>query len=284
MKTKDINVRDPFILPFENVYYMYAREKNEGMAFCVYKSSDLENWSEPEYVFENSEDFWGEKDFWAPEVHEYRGKFYMFASFKSENHVRATHILVSDKPDGKFVPLTKEPITPSDWECLDGTLYIDKKGKPHIVFCHEWSQIGDGTVCETELSEDLKTVVGEPRLLWKASDCPKVKDISRGSDTGKVTDGPFMHRMKNGDLICTWSSFTENSYSVISARSDNGDIDGNWTIDEALVSAEDGGHGMIFKTFEGKDMFVLHRPNYSLEERAVFFEVVEENGGIKLKK
>lgn len=46
----------------------------------------------------------------------------MFASFKNEDRHRGTQILVSDTPDGKFKPLTDYPVTPEDWECLDGTV------------------------------------------------------------------------------------------------------------------------------------------------------------------
>ncbi len=280
MKLKEIHIRDPFILPYDNTYYLYGSKVGTQKSFCVYKSKDLTEWSEPKTVFEKNPDFWGKYDFWAPEVHEYKGQFYMFASFKSDNRRRATQILVSDKPDGKFSPLSGNAATPPEWECLDGTLYFDKKGKPHIVFCHEWTQIGDGSICEAELSEDLKTVIGKPRLLWHASDCPDSKNI--GDGISKVTDGPFLYRMTNGTLLCIWSTFTENGYSELISRSDNGDIDGNWSVDKTPLSASHGGHGMIFNTFDGKTMFVMHLPNDAPLERAVLFEVIEADGGIKL--
>lgn len=278
MLLKDIYIRDPFILPYEGVYYMYGKQKLNLHGFCVYKSTDLVNWSEAKTVFTPPTDFWADRDFWAPEVHFYKGKFYMFASFKAEDKCRATQILVADKPDGDFVPLTNKPITPPDWECLDGTLYVDKKGKPHIVFCHEWIQIVNGTVCELELTEDLKEAVGEPRLLWSATDHP---DVIKGD--GYVTDGPFLHRLENGELICIWSSFNKNGYMEIISRSDNGDIDGNWTADKKPLSAEKGGHGMIFKTFDGRKMFVMHCPNNDPDERAVLHEIVENGSEISLK-
>ena len=276
MNIKDICIRDPYILPYKSMYYMYG--KTSHTSFCVYKSCDLREWSVPKKVFEKTKDFWADRDFWAPEVHEYNGKFYMFASFKSSRRHRATHILVSDCPDGQFEPLTDDPVTPKDWECLDGTLYIDKKGKPHIVFCHEWTQVGDGTICSMELSEDLKTAVSEPKLLWKASDYSETVDVI-ATQNSKVTDGPFLYRLKNGKLICIWSTFTENGYSEIVSRSDNDDISGRWVADKIPLSARHGGHGMIFKTFDGKMMFVMHCPNDSPLERAVIYRL-EENGDI----
>lgn len=42
---------------------------------------------------------------------------------------RGTQILRADKPEGPFVPLSDGPVTPADWECLDGTLYVAADGR-----------------------------------------------------------------------------------------------------------------------------------------------------------
>ncbi len=276
MKLQDINIRDPFILPYEGKYYLYGSRVGtpyEGHAwgdqtgFDVYVSDDLENWSEPKPVFEKKDSFWAERDFWAPEVHRYNGKFYLFASFFAEGKCRGTQILVSDSPMGMFEPISEGPATPADWECLDGTFYVDKNGSPHIIFCHEWVQIGDGTVCEVQLSPDLKKAVSEPRMLWKATDYKDVKSVI--GEGNFVTDGPFMVRKSEDELYCIWSSFNEGGYAELVCRSDNGDIDGNWSLCEKPMSSEDGGHGMIFKDFSGKYHFIMHKPNLATTERPV---------------
>ena len=281
MKLSNINIRDPFILPFNNKYYMYGSRVGVQTGFDVYESIDLENWSEPKSIFEISDDFWATTDAWAPEVHYYNNKFYMFASFKAPNVCRGTQILVCDTPNGKFVPLTEKPITPSDWECLDGTFYVDKQGNPHIVFCHEWVQIGNGTVCEMQLSPDLTRAVTEPRVLWSAKD---YKDVSVvGKDIkGYVTDGPFLYRNSRDELLAVWSSFNNQGYSALVSKSDNGDIDGNWSVCDTPLSAVDGGHGMIFKAFDGKDYFIMHKPNKATLERPVITELKDKDGNISI--
>ena len=277
MKLNEINIRDPFILPYEGKYYLYGSRVGTPTAkktwgtqegFDVYISEDMENWSEPKSVFEKGENFWAEEDFWAPEVHFYKNRFYMFATFKAEGKCRGTQILVADRPDTTFTPISEEPVTPKDWECLDGTLYIDKKGNPHIVFCHEWLQIGDGTVCEIELSKDLRRAVSAPRKLWSASDYKNVKSVI-SDKMAYVTDGPFLYRCENDELISLWSSFCEKGYAELIAKSDNGDIDGNWTICEHPLFEKDGGHGMLFENFEGDLCFIMHKPNVSTMERPV---------------
>lgn len=285
MKRSEINIRDPFILPYDGKYYMYGSRVGtptpeaawgDQSGFDVYISDDLENWSAPKSVFEKREDFWGEYHFWAPEVHLYNGKFYMFASFKADDKCRGTHILVSDTPDGIFSPVSSTPATPVDWECLDGTLYVDKQGTPHIIFCHEWLQIGDGAVCEAELSLDLSRTVSAPRVLFHASAYAGVESVREGQ-AAFVTDGPFLFRCNNGDLICIWSTFSGTGYCELIAKSDNGDIDGNWSVLEQPLSAEDGGHGMIFKSYEGQNLFVMHKPNAVTQERPVL-QALYQNG------
>lgn len=285
MTFNDINIRDPFIVPFEGKYYMYgtrgagcwANEKAPGMGFDVYISEDLETWSDPVCVFEASDGFWGTHNFWAPEVHYYDGRFYMFASFKSKDRNRATQILVADKPDGTFTPISDKPVTPEDWMCLDGTLYIDKKGEPHIVFCHEHSQIKNGTVCEMQLSRDLTRAVSEPRLLFRGSD----PYWARKNHHQYVTDGPFLYRGESGRLYLIWSSFTDSGYVQAVCVSDNGDIDGNFSHDLPLLAEKDGGHGMIFTGFDGVTYLVLHRPNSNPDERPVLTKIVEKEGHLE---
>ena len=278
MKLNEINIRDPFILTHNGKYYMYGtRAKNtwepqplNTLGFDVYISSDLENWSEPKQIFSYRDGFWGTTQYWAPEVHKYNGKFYMLASFAGEGYHRGTAILVCDTPDGVFKEHTNGAITPKDWECLDGTLYVEN-GTPYIVFCHEWTQIKDGEVCALELTPDLKDSVGEPTVLWRASTPSWAHDIRAGNGC-YVTDGPFLIKRKN-DLICIWSSFSRGEYVEAISRSDNGSIKGNWSIDEKLLYEKDGGHGMIFNDLNGQAKFIYHYPNQTPLERPAFADI-----------
>lgn len=277
MKRADINIRDPFVLVHEGKYYLYGTRGStcwgEATGFDVYVGTDLENWSEPVACFENDGSFWADRNYWAPEVHAYRGKFYMFASFKREGVCRGTAILRADTPMGPFVPHSNGCITPGDWECLDGTFYLSPEGKPYMVFCHEWVQAGDGEVCAVELTEDLCAPAGEPKLLFHASDAPwcQVKHHSSGV-SGCVTDGPFLWRTTDGTLLCLWASFSEGGYTEAVARSDNGDVTGTFTQIEPLFM-DDGGHGMVFRGLDGQMYLTLHAPNEHQMERPRFYPI-----------
>lgn len=277
MKLHDIHLRDPFILPAEGKYYLYG--SCGGTYFVTYISEDLEEWAGPYEVFAGQPGFWGEVDFWAPEVHAYRGKYYLFASFKAKDTCRGTSILMADTPCGPFVPLKNSAITPHAWECLDGTLYVSENGTPYIVFCHEWVQTKDGEMCAQELTPDLRDTVGEARVLFRASE---PHWANKGSETF-VTDGPFLYRMQDGRLLMLWSSFSAGQYVEAVAASDNGDITGKWQHLPHLLFEKDGGHGMVFRTAEGELRFIMHTPNSpGGAERPRLLAVQEKEGTLQL--
>lgn len=283
MKFQDINIRDPFVLLHENRYYMYGTRGREAWTdkstgLDAYVSDDLENWNEIKDIFLPPENFWADRNFWAPEVHFYKDSFYMFVSFKSETKMRGTQILKAEKPEGPFLPHSDGPVTPAEWMCLDGTFVVDN-GKPYMVFCHEWVQVKDGEVWAIELSEDLKKPIGEPIYLFKASE-PCWVDKSRETF---VTDGPFAYRTESGKLMLIWSSFYNHDYCQAMVYSDNGHIDGKWIHDDRLLFEKDGGHGMIFRTHENDLKLILHSPNENPLERPVIFDLKEENDTLYIK-
>lgn len=283
MKRNEINIRDPFVLPYQGVYYLYGTRGatcwGKCTGFDVYTSTDLEEWEGPIEVFHKPEGFWADQNYWAPEVHVYDGNFYAFVSFKADGVCRGTQILKSDSPLGPFHVHSPKPITPADWECLDGTFYVDKNGEPYMIFCHEWVQVRDGQMCAVKLSKDLTHPVTEPVVLFTAGTPTWAFGVKNGPNF--VTDGPYMYRMKNGELIMLWASFSKEGYAQAIARSDNGEITGNWSIDEDLLYEKDGGHGMLFTSFDGDLYLTLHTPNEPLTERPIFTKVFERGNTIK---
>ncbi len=277
MKFCDINIRDPFVLVKDGKYYLYGTRGEtawtKAFGLDVYVSDDLDNWSEPHECFTLPEDFWADREIWAPEVHEYKGKFYMFVTFNNSEKNRATQILRSETPMGPFLPFADGPVTPEGWQCLDGTFYVDSDGKPYIVFCHEWTQVVDGEIHAMPLTEDLSAAAGDPILLFKASQ-PEWADKSRDKF---ITDGPFMYTTKEGRLLMIWSTFTQTGYVQAIAYSDNGKIDGKW-LHEKPMFEKDGGHGMIFDDLNGKKHLILHSPNENPLERPVLFDIEEKDG------
>ena len=280
MRFEDINVRDPYILTCDGKYYLYGtraihtwtQEIKDGYGFDVYESDDMIEWRGPTSIFENNDGFWGDFQFWAPEVHKYKGKFYLLATFTDREYNRGTAILVCDTPNGTFVEHSRGAVTPKGWSSLDGTLYVED-GTPYMVFCHEWTQIKNGEVCAIKLSDDLKSSVGKPFTLFCATDGYSwVKPVDKDC---YVTDGPFMLNI-DGELVCMWSSFGKGGYVEALARSSNGKISGRWAVDQSLLLEDNGGHGMIFEDLTGELNFVYHTPNETPFERPCVRKITKE--------
>jgi len=167
---------------------------------------------------------------------------------------------------------------------LDGTLYVDPQGRPWMVYAHEWLQKIDGTMEAVPLKPDLSKSDGPPVHLFKASDAPWL-NTSVTPDTRELTyvsDGPELYRTSQGKLFMLWSSYEKGSYVQTVARSKSGDLTGPWEQLDPLVK-NDSGHGMLFHTFDGQLMMVLHRPFknargklYEMADRGDRLEVVRE--------
>lgn len=91
---------DPYVLlASDGIYYMYGTGGGAVDGFSVYSSPDLANWKAEGQVFRgNIPGSWGVANFWAPEVYERGGKFYMLYS-----------------ADWKKIRLTNWKISVSEW-------------------------------------------------------------------------------------------------------------------------------------------------------------------------
>jgi hypothetical protein len=303
-RLSDIRVRDPFILPdpaTQTYYLCVALRPSEGHprpGVGVYTSPDLETWQGPHTVFEIPEGFWAQAGIWAPELHAYREKFYLFLTFNTTDPFleqwpdwlprvrRGTQVLWADSPLGPFRPFHNRAHTPADMMALDGTLWVEEdvpghEDVPYLVYCHEWVEIVDGTVELVRLKDDLSYVVGEPVVLFRGSDAPWGRPLMRRHD-GYVTDGPFLYRTRTGRLLMIWSSFGAGGYTTGLAVSQSGSVRGPWVQTPAPLFAGDGGHGMLFTRFDGTLMLTLHQPNKSPEERARLFKIEDVGDRVRL--
>ena len=298
----DIRLRDICILADETTktYYAVAATRpptkpgfrNAGVQ--LYSSKDLVKWEGPTVIFQAPDDLWGDVNIlsvWAPELHFYKGKYYLFLTFDTDSKLgeqwrewlprvkRGSQVLVSDSPTGPYKPFQNHSTPPVDMMTLDGTLWVED-GVPYMVFAHEWVQITDGTIEFARLKDDLSEMIGEPKRLFRGSDAPWAR---KSPEWGCwVTDGPYLYRSKSGKLFMVWSSFSNTGYTTGVAVSDSGKIAGPWKQQPEPVFSADGGHAMIFKRLDGQLMMVLHSPNKQVE-RAKLFEIEDTGETLRIK-
>lgn len=262
-----IVLSDPFILADQktNRYYM------TGTGGMLWKSNDLRYWDGPFQVAKTDPVSWmGPRPMiWAAEIHSYKNRYYYFATFTNravkidtvqgrEIERRASHVLVSDLPDGPYVPMKDSIYLPVDKPTLDGTFWIDKDGKPYMVYCYEWLQNLDGTIEKIELKPDLSGSIGSGKLLFRASDAPwsRERDENGKDRPNKVTDGPYLFRTGTGRLGMIWTSWVYDIYTQGVAYSASGTLDGPWIQEKEPVTPANFGHGMLFSTLDGKKLLM----------------------------
>lgn len=264
-----IRLSDPCILPdsASGMYYM------TGTGGKLWKSRDLRLWEGPADVVQVDTTSWmgPHPMIWAAELHHYGDKYYYFATFTNRavtidtvagNVIerRASHILVSDHPDGPYRPMQDSIYLPADKPTLDGTFWVDTDGKPYMVYCYEWLQNNDGTIEKIELKPDLSGSVGEGKLLFRASDSPWSRERFDGGRIGpnRVTDGPYLFRTGTGRLGMLWTSWIFDVYTQGVAYSESGTLDGPWVQEPEPITPPNFGHGMLFRTFDGQWLMSAH--------------------------
>lgn len=325
-----MGLHDPFIVADKasQRYFLYTKNSPAGVCgsgvqasgTMAYQSEDLIHWSVPTIVYTvptGGSQWNANTSPWAPEVHAYKGKYYLFTTLHNNEAVthpvdnsddstrwvastrRATIIAVADTATGPFVDLSPEaPVTPEDFMTLDGTFYVDPAGQPYMIYAHEWMQKQDGTMEAIPLTDDLKSAAGDPILLWRASEVPFYSDplyggrytsvtddklLSKKQLPGYVTDGAFMKTTPDGSLLTMWTTYRDDRYVLSQAISRTGSLEGPWEQLPELDYA-DKGHSMVFTAFDGTTLMVEHNHMSEGTPRGEIYEVAVTNDGFVITK
>ena len=271
----DLSMSDPFIIPDPETQTYYLTSTGGRL----YKSKDLIWWEGP-YNIINTEDSWLKGMPAAAEIHKIGDWYYYAGTWNDHSDLiqqvprrynvphNQTILLRSKNIEGPYEIFTEDrnyDYQPREWDCIDGTLY-EENGKIYMIFVHEWTQIIDGTMDYIELSSDLSKTISEwPVTLFRATENPSVKEMnSIGEATfgrklpGWVTDGPQMFRTQTGKLGMLWSGWGDERYLQLVCYSESGTIDGPWVQEPKPFLGNNSGHGMLFRTFEGKLIYLGH--------------------------
>ena len=273
----ELSMSDPFIYPDPQTHTYYLTSSGGRM----WKSKDLKTWTGP-YNIIDIQGLWLEKAGFAAaaEIHKIGDWYYYAGTWSDHSDLiqqvprrynvphNQTYILRSDKPEGPYTSFAITPgydYQPREWDCIDGTLY-EENGKVYMIFVHEWTQIIDGTMDYIELAPDLSyTLSPHPVTMFRASELPCGGEMnSLGEATfglkmpGWVTDGPQLFRTQTGRLGRLWSSWGKERYLQAVCYSESGTIAGPWIQEPEPFLSDNSGHGMLFRTFEGKLVYIVH--------------------------
>lgn len=194
---------DPGVLFHDGKYYCYSTSAPLG--YYVYTSDDMVNWKNEGLCCDAA---WGINKsgyYWAPEVIEHNGKFYMIMTVDER-----IGFAVADSPLGPFIP-------EKTWlfeKSIDGHVFIDDDGQAYLYYV-SWRDGHEYGIYGCELEDDIVTVregtevqLLKPKESWEKID-------------GNVTEGPFILK-HNGLYYLTYSGtgYESPDYALGYATSD----------------------------------------------------------------
>lgn len=163
---KDIG--DPHVLKAGGEYFTFATGGPIG--FNVWRSTDLITFSKEKAVKKIQ---WVSDSYWAPEVYEVGGRYYMFFTGRwKDNGSLRMGVAVADNPQGPYEDVIGGPLFDFGYAVIDGTLVYDDAGTPYMIYSRDCSEnvVGDyheSHLYGVQLADDLLSVVGEGVLLTK---------------------------------------------------------------------------------------------------------------------
>lgn len=216
---------DPFLLHASNGrYYMYGTSMADG--FEAFVSDDLVNWESCGQVYHGGDsNQWCKDCFWAPEVYERNGKYYMFfsANWRKNPTNEAENfkigVAVSERPEGPFRDLMNRPIFNPEYPIIDANVFFDDTHNRCYLYysrcCYKhpvesevadslrregvYKEIEESWVYGIEMKNDFTGVIGEPVLLLQPPTSMSDKQAewesrsaSHGEANRRWTEGSFI--------------------------------------------------------------------------------------------
>ena len=254
-----ILLADPTIFYHDGTYYLYGTSGNDkNLGFEVYVSKNLKSWKRSDkndgYALKKGESY-GDIGFWAPQVFEYEGKFYM--AYTANEHIA---IATSDSPLGPFTQAEKKDLE-APVKQIDPYIFIDDDGKKYMYHV----RLTEGNrLFVAELKDDFSGIKAETLTYCFHAEEPW--ENTQNVDW-TVSEGPAI--IKHEGLyyfIYSANDFRNPDYAVGYAVSES--PMGPWRksptnpiFDKSDAGINGSGHGDFFFDSKGKLRYVLHTHN-----------------------
>lgn len=280
---------DPFVLrtggPGSPGYVAYGTGQSVGKrVFEVLVSSDLVSWTAVGGVLEPVEDSLG-TDYWAPEVAEHAGRWWMYYSVGHGEIGQNLRVAVAVAPVGPFRDCGVA-LTPQERFAIDAHPFRDTDGTWYLFYARDVLD-GDrvGTMLAVDVLDEMTTLRGDPRSVLVPSDDWQIYERQREM-YGAVHDwhtleGPFVVP-RDGRYYCFYSggSWQGPGYGVAYAVAEH--PLGPWTegrdVPRVLRTVPDRvlgpGHVSVVRTPVGDDVMVYHAWDRALTARRMCIDPI----------
>ncbi|GAB4462583.1 MAG: glycoside hydrolase family 43 protein [Armatimonadaceae bacterium] len=240
---------DPHVLAHGGKFYAYATE-TAPYRFQVMESPDLVHWTHKGTAFTVP---WSREHYWAPEVIEYRGQFYMtYSALHPETRKHDIGIAVAKSPLG---PFEHKAILVRAGDnrvgVIDTTVHFEGR-TPYLLYTEEDPR----RILIRKLTPDLITVDGDPTKLIEPTE-----PWERG-----CTEAPTLLK-RNGmyHLIYSggWFQSSKNESSYCVAHAESKSLMGPYTKTGQILTGDGKkvygpGHQCVVTLKNGEDWLLYH--------------------------
>lgn len=206
---------DPSVIRHGDWYYAYGTGRTEdGRIFATLRSRDLVNWEKlggalvppsPERRF----------NYWAPEVVEIKGKFYLYYSMGEPKEEKfELRVATSDRPEGPFTDVTKLTDCENNRFTIDAFPFHDTDGKWYLFYARNFTEAGPGehpgTALVVDRLLDMTRLAGEcsvvvrARYDWTLYEANRRMDVYDATFDWHTIEGPCVVK-HDGKYYCFYS-------------------------------------------------------------------------------
>jgi arabinan endo-1,5-alpha-L-arabinosidase len=224
---------DPFVLRHAGRYYAFGTTGDsrtpDGRIFTLLTSSDLVTWTPAGGALMPPAGAEGAQ-FWAPEVVEYQGTFYMYYSMGGgaigAEVGHQLHVATSKTPQGPYTQVATLPVPGSKFT-IDAHPYQDTDGQWYLFYAKDFTDTNNGyypgtglmvdkLLSMTKLANTPKTVM-RARHAWTLFEAKRTMPLYNNQTFAQwhTLEGPFVRR-HNGKYYCFYSgsNFLTANYGV----------------------------------------------------------------------
>lgn len=255
---------DPSIIRVRQDYWATTTSGAWEPEFPILHSRDMVKWEIVGAVFRHRP-AWAARDFWAPEISEYRGRYFVYYTARKKNGPLCVAVASAAKPEGPYTDYG--PLVCQDIGSIDAMAVEDERNERYLVWKEDGNSRNQPTpIWAQKLNEDGTKLVGSKKELIRND--PK-------SWEGGVVEGAFILRhgewfylFYSGNACCGRRC----NYALGVARSRK--LLGPWEKNPANpLLAENQtwqcpGHGSIVADDEGRNFLLYHA--YKKSEEAFY--------------